>query len=166
MKKTALFTVLFIAFCLGSGNAAGKKAPGFALMNNNGKFVYKSRLNGNLIVSFWSSYCKPCKKEMPYLVEFEKKYGGSNNVKLILINTDINDSKGSAKEKAADTLEDIGVSHDYLMDPYHMALKKYNPKKSVPATFLIDRNGRIVYESIGFHENTLMKLEYFIKRLK
>jgi len=165
MKKyiPALLIALLI-ITTGSIHAA-RKAPGFALMNNKGKFIYKSRLKGNLLISFWASFCAPCKKEIPHLVEFEKKYGKSKNMRLILINVDKNDSSRSAKHKADKTLQEIGVSHPYLMDLYHMALQNYNPKKTVPATYLVNKHGYIVFAERGNKKNTLTRLERAIKKL-
>lgn len=166
MKKT-LFIAMCIALMAFSATHAGyKKAPGFALTDNNGNFVYLSKLKGNLIISFWASYCVPCKKEMPLLVEMEKKYGREKNLSLILINVDTNDTGKSAREKAMDTLDDIKVSHDFLMDMYHMALVKYNPAKSVPCTFLVNAAGNIVFSETGARDDTLTRLEKAVLSLR
>ena len=163
-KNRTVILITILALMVGSLHAA-RKAPGFALMDNRGQFVYKSRLKGNLLISFWASFCAPCKKEMPHLVELEKKYGKIKNMSLILINVDKNDSSGSAKQKADETLKEIGVSHVYLMDLYHMALQNYNPKKTVPATFLVNRHGYIIFAERGNKKNTLTRLERAIKKL-
>lgn len=166
MKRT-IPALLIIAIMITSGGLyAAKKAPGFALMNNKGKFVYKSRLRGNLLIAFWASFCAPCKKEMPHLIQFEKKYAQSKGLKLILINVDKNDTSGNAKDKAEKTLAKLGISHDYLIDLYHMALQNYNPKKTVPATYLVNRYGYIVFSATGNSTNTINRLEAAIKKLR
>ncbi len=165
--KRILPVLLVAAVIITAGNLqAAKKAPGFALMNNKGQFTYKSRLKGNLLIAFWASFCAPCKKEMPHLIEFEKKYAKAKNLKLILINVDKNDSSGNAKDKAEKTLKALGIQHDYLMDLYHMALQNYNPKKTVPATFLVNKKGYIVFSETGNKKDTLTRLEKAIKKLR
>ncbi len=163
MKKVCIILlILLFAFPL----IANRKAPGFALWSNKGKMVFKSRLKGNLLISFWSSTCLPCKKEMPYLIKLEKKYKSLKNLRLVLINTDINDNSGSAKTKARKTMRELGLNHGFLLDIYQMALAKYNPKKTVPSLFLVNKYGRIIFQEIGAHKNTLVKLENAIRRLR
>ena len=163
-KPSILFLLCIIIFASINLNSAYKKAPSFALVNNKNKFIFKSHYKGNLIISFWASYCKPCKKEMPVMVELEKKYGKSKNIQLVFINVD--DNKGSsAKKKADGMLESLGIKHDYLLDPYQKTIIKYNPKRNVPSTFLVNKKGYIVLTEIGYHENTMEKLEKAISRL-
>jgi len=144
---------------------AAQKAPGFALMSNRGEYVFKSKLTGNLIVAFWASYCKPCKKEMPVLIELEKKYGKTKNLKLVFINIDDN-TNGSARDKADTMLKDLSIEHEYLLDSFQVTIMKYNPGKSVPATYLVNRKGDIVFYEVGAHPDTLDRLEKAINQLR
>ena len=141
-----------------------QKAPGFALLNNRGEYIYKSKLSGNLIISFWASYCIPCKKEMPILIEIEKKYGKTKNLQLVFINIDDN-TNGSARDKADKMLKDLGIDHEYLLDSFQLTIMKYNPGKSVPATYLITHLGDIVFFEVGAHPDTLESLEKAINKL-
>lgn len=166
MKKIITVALVFSFIILYSNiNSAPKKAPGFALINNKGKFAYKSKMKGNLIISFWASYCRPCLKEMPVLIDFEKKYKKSKSLKLVLINVDDNKGK-SAQEKAEKALKGIGMKHGFLLDQYHVALKSYNPKRSVPATYLVNKKGMIVFKEIGARKDTLTRLEKAILKLR
>ncbi len=163
-KLTSAYVVIAIVSSIMLLSAADK-APNFALIDNTGQYVMKSKLKGNMIISFWASYCVPCKKEMPELIKFEQKYGKDKNLKLILINVDDNSGK-SSQTKADETLKSIGISHTYLMDPYQVTLKNYNPKISVPATYLINSQGFIVFAEMGAKEDTIEKLEKAINELK
>ncbi len=162
-KLQALLIVTIFAFLAGLAHA--QTAPGFALESDKGGMVFKSSLKGNLIISFFASYCKPCEKDVPLLVDMEKKYGKAKNLQLILITADLNDGEGKAKDKAAGFMKKIGVSHDFLLDVYHVAITKYNPAKSLPSTFLVDQYGNILFQEIGFHEDTMAKLEQAIGML-
>jgi len=165
MKKSVIVLVIGLVISGTGIMSAGTQAPGFALVDNNGKFIYKSRLQGNLIISFWASYCKPCRNEMPHLVEIENKYGKSKDLHLILINIDRNDGSGLAKDKANKMLAEIGINHDYLLDMYQKNVVKYTPEMKVPSTFLVNKKGDIVFQTIGFHEKTLENLEKAIQKL-
>lgn len=119
----------------------------------------------NLIISFWASYCKPCKEEMPEIIKLQKKYGTKKDMQLILINVDDNRDT-SAKEKADKFLADIGIKYDYLLDSYQKIITRYNPKRKVPATFLVNKKGYFVLKTIGYKKDTIKKLEKAIKRLR
>ncbi|TAL29597.1 MAG: TlpA family protein disulfide reductase [Spirochaetes bacterium] len=162
-RLTAFFMIAAIA--LWTGLADAQTAPGFALENDKGTMVFRSSLKGNLIISFFASYCKPCEKDVPLLVELEKKYGKTKNLTLILITADLNDGEGKARDKAAGFMKKIGVSHDFLLDVYHVAISKYNPQKSLPSTFLVDQNGNMPFQEIGFREDTMTRLEQAIGAL-
>ena len=99
------------------------------------------------------------------MIELEKMYKNSKDIKLLLINVD--DNKGnSAKSKAGNMLKELGIDHDYLLDPYQRTILKYNPDKSVPATFLVNKRGYIIFKEIGYHKNTMQKLKRAIENLR
>jgi cytochrome c biogenesis protein CcmG, thiol:disulfide interchange protein DsbE len=165
MKKflTAIFLSVTILFT-GSGIIeGGGKAPSFALFNLNGKLTTLSRLlqDGNLILSFWASYCKPCIREMPQLVEMEKKYKGTNNVHLVMVNID-----KEGKDVALPILQNLKVESECLFDVYQVAAKRFIPNLKVPAIFLIDKQSNIIFSAVGEKPGNLENLEKAIKRLK
>ncbi|MBP7738754.1 MAG: TlpA family protein disulfide reductase [Spirochaetes bacterium] len=142
------------------------QAPGFALPDNRGAMVFRSSFRGNLLISFFASYCRPCARELPMLIELEKKYKKRKNISLVLIAVDANDSGGTAKEKAGRFLRNAGIDHDYLIDMYQVVIAKYNPKKELPAAFLVDAAGHIVFSAVGAGEDTVLRLEKAIQSLK
>ncbi|MCP4133777.1 MAG: TlpA family protein disulfide reductase [bacterium] len=168
MKRNFILSLtLLLMLIVVQDTPAEVKAPSITLFSSKGKLVLSSKLrNKNLIVSFWASYCVPCRKEMPELVKFEKKYAGSKNLKLLLISVDKDDSSGSAKAKGFQTLKEIGLNHEFLLDIYQLTIKKYTPQIKVPATFLVNKKGVIVFKEIGAKKDTLQKLEKAIKKLK
>ena len=69
-----------------------------------------STLEGPLVINFWSSACKPCRKEMPALQEFHERYGD----RVPIIGIDTTDSyPGVALDKA----KRYGVTYPLLADP-------------------------------------------------
>jgi len=142
--------------------ASQKKAPGLALYNLDNNLVTLTELTkkSNVIISFWASYCKPCLKEMPMLVELEKKYEGKKKVKLLLVNID-----NEGKEKAKPVLEDFKISNECLLDSYQVNAKKYIPKLKIPAIFLVNQKGNIVFEAVGESRENIANLEKAIQKL-
>lgn len=70
------------------------------------------------------------------------------------------------KEKALPTLEELGITNECLPDMYQMTAKNYNPGLKIPAVFLIDKKGKIVFEAIGENPENPQKLEAAIHLLK
>lgn len=174
MKKTALILSFSLLLTSGEIFGAAKKAPGFALLNNKGKYTSKSKYKGNLIISFWASYCKPCKHEMPEIIKLFEKYEKSKDLHLILINVDTNKEK-PAKEKAEGFLNEIGVNREYLLDIYQVAIKQYmkasnrrdqKAELNVPSTFVINKRGYFVLKTVGYKKDTLNRLENALKKLR
>src|ERR1017187_10921496 len=57
--------------------AKGHDAPDFVLTDLQGQTVKLSDLRGKAVVlNFWATWCPPCKQEIPWLVELQKRYGG------------------------------------------------------------------------------------------
>lgn len=134
----------------------------FALFSTNEILVSLSTeiKKGDVLVVFFASYCAPCKKEIPELIRLHEKYGKGFNILLVNI-----DQEG--KPKAEQFLNEIGVSnHTTLLDIYQQAAKKYLPKLTIPAFFLVGRNGRIKYESIGYKPESIDSFEKYINSSK
>src|SRR5215472_9238627 len=55
---------------------AGAAAPDFTLPDLKGRNVQLASFKGKaVVVDFWATWCEPCKIEMPWLVDLQKKYG-------------------------------------------------------------------------------------------
>ena len=143
--------------------ADAKPAPKFALFNADGTLVTSSALygKGNTIVSFWATYCVPCKKEIPQLVELQRKHGEARKLALVFVNID-----KEGKDKALPVLKELGVENECLYDMYQLTAKKYIPDLKIPAVFLIDRRGEIVFQAVGESAETMRLLEKAIEGLK
>ena len=161
MKKS--FICITTLCIVGMLNAQYRKAPGFALFNRSDKLTTLSQLvkNKNVILSFWASYCVPCKREMPQLKEIENKYGKANNFEVVFVNID-----KEGKNIAVPILNKLNIDNDCLFDLYQITAKKYIPDLKVPAVFIINRNGDVIFEAVGEKPDTLVKIENFVKNLR
>jgi len=149
--KRALFGKIFVIvtalFLLGacsktSAVEVGDKAPDFMLQNLDGKAASLSQFNGKVIMlDFFASWCPPCRQEVPDFVELQKNYGdkGFTMVGVSLV------SPGESKDFA----KQAGINYPVLIDDGKVSAI-YGPVRSIPTTFLIDRDSKIAKIYIGY----------------
>ncbi len=123
----------------------GSMAPEINLPDPNGKNISLSSLKGKVVViDFWASWCGPCRREMPAMVELYKNFK-ENGLEIYGVSLDNNtDAWKNAITK--DHISWIQVSD----------LKKWGSKpvlqygiEEIPQTILLDRTGKIVAKGLG-----------------
>jgi len=133
----------------------GRAAPAFALEDLNGKTVTLASYRGKaVLVNFWATWCGPCKVETPWLVELRDKYAGQG-FEILGVDTEAEDLKaddraGWAKDKAAIDKFAAAEKIDYpvLLNGDSIS-EAYGGLDDLPASFFIDRNGKVVAASVG-----------------
>ena len=139
MKKL-LFLITFSLFTLLSYS----QLPNINLkdVNGNTKNLSKFSNNGNpIIISFWATWCKPCKAELNTIAEEYDDWVDETGVKLIAISID--DARSSTRVEPYINAQ--GWEYMVLLDPngdYKRAMNVNN----VPHTFLVNGNGKIVWD--------------------
>lgn len=119
-----------------------QEAPDFALKDVNGKTVKLSDYRGKVILlDFWATWCGPCKMEIPWFMEFERKYKDRGFAVLGLSIDD--DGWQSVKP----FIKDEGLNYRVLLADEHTP--DLYGVEATPTTFLIDRDGRVADEEVG-----------------
>jgi thiol-disulfide isomerase/thioredoxin len=140
----------------------GEPAPDIALPDPNGKLRKLSDYKGKLVlIDFWASWCGPCRKANPHVVEIYNKYK-DQGFDVFSVSLDGIDSRtaerigdpAQVKEQIASSKERwLGaIAQDQLAWPGHVSdLKKWESGpagdygvRSIPQTFLVGRDGKIV----------------------
>jgi len=106
--------------------------------------------NKPLLVNFWATWCDPCREEFPDLVKIDKQYRpqGLDFTAVSL------DELAELKTSVPKFLSDMHVTvPTYLLnvsDP-EQAINRVDPQWSgaLPATFLYDAQGNLVYKRLG-----------------
>ena len=163
MKNTVIFLSLF-AFLVSFQDGA-RKIPAVDLKTLEGKTVNSSAFSNDgkpMIISFWATWCSPCKKELNAVAEVYDDWKKETGVKLIAISID--DSKSS--NKVAPYVNTKGWEYEEYLDinsDFRRAMGVVDP----PQTFIVDGKGNIVWQHIGFADgNEELYIEVVRKLVK
>jgi thiol-disulfide isomerase/thioredoxin len=130
---------------------AGELPPDVLGMDLDGEPVSVSQHRGKVvIVTFWASWCGPCRRELPMLAHIQKTVG-REHLEVIAVNY---------KEHRKDFLEVIRANRDVLLTYVHdkgPVSDRYGVT-TLPNMFIIDREGRIAHTHIGYGEETFRQM--------
>lgn len=139
LSRTIALAVAAVTL-MGSGTRAvaaahvGRAAPALVVHQLNGHLFDLTKLRGKVvIVNFWATWCPPCRKEMPALDAFYRRYHGQG-LEMIGLSAD--------RARDRDNVRKAMKSYHY---PAAMAddaeANGFGPPNLLPLTFVVDRAG-------------------------
>ena len=138
--------------------AVGVVAPDFASKSDSGRNVRLSELRGQVVlINFWASWCGPCRQELPLLNKMYTQYRAAGFV-LLAVNVDDNRKDADAMLKRLD------LRFPILFDSNKSVARLYGVD-TMPATLLIDRDGRVRYVHRGYYSGYERKYEQQVREL-
>ena len=153
-KFRPLLLVLLLCLSLSGTSYAletGSPAPDFQLPGTQGT-VMLSKVTGSVVyVDFWASWCGPCKQSIPWMNAMQDKYR-SQGLQIIGVNVD------GKSEDARKFLAQTPAHFTVAFDPKGVAPRQYGVK-GMPTSFLIGRDGKIIFKHLGFISADSEKLE-------
>jgi cytochrome c biogenesis protein CcmG/thiol:disulfide interchange protein DsbE len=129
------------------------QAPNFSLKDLGGNTVSLKDLKGKVIVlDFWSTWCVPCKKSFPAMQLAVNSYKNDPSVKFLFIHTW--ETTKTPIEDVKKYIAQSGFNFQVLMDlkdgsGRNAAVEDYGVS-AIPAKFVIDKTGNIVFKLTGF----------------
>ena len=156
-----LFTLLFLSksVMFATDSDLGSKIPDLKLKLINGQKITIHELlkDGPLMIDFWATWCKPCKKVMKYLDQYHQDYA-DQGFKVLMINQDTPRSLGKVKSYIR------SQNHQFIigLDPNKKIAKKLNGEV-MPTMILVDKNGFIKWRHQGYIPGEEIEIEKQIK---
>lgn len=150
--KSLLFA-LTLLFASGTIQAqVGEQAPAFSLKDKDGKVLSAESMKGKVIVlNFWATWCPPCRAEIPAFKSVYEKYK-AKGVEIVGVSLD---HKGW--DVIRPFLDQHKINYPVVLGGADIA-KAYGNVRSIPTTFIIDRDGKVVDSHVGaMSEDQLVK---------
>ena len=153
-----IFISATLILCLGTTAAwaakprldVGSVAPAFKTRNLvTREYVTLESQRGKLVIlTFWATWCPPCRRELPVL-ERVQEILGKDRVAVLAVNFEDNEVSVTALKKLASTWQ-ISVLEDWngrIADQYDIT--------GIPHLFMIDREGKIVANHTGYGDSSI-----------
>ena len=137
---------------------ASTAAPRGAWTQLDGRRAALEDYRGQVVVlDFWATYCPPCREEIPHLVELQKRFG-PQGLKVVGLNVGGEEDR----PKIPDFVKRYQIQYQ-LGSPDEDTVGLFLADDDrIPHTFVIDRQGRVVQDFVGYDEDAAADLEQAI----
>ena len=170
MKKSILLLTLITVFSfIAKGQdqeedsdivKTGDSMPAFTIVSDNGTVILSSEFSGKVIlVTMFATWCPPCQLK---LAEIEKtlwpKYKGAKDFVLLVIGREHTDAELAEYNKVKRFTFPLYPDKDRkIFDLFAVQF--------IPRTYLINKEGKIVFMTTGFNQEEFNQLERMIDRI-
>lgn len=142
----------------------GKEVPAVDIKTLDGKTVniQDYTQQGKItVLSFWATWCSPCKKELDAIADLYPDWQEAYDMQLIAVTIDTR----RALAKVAPMVASKNWDYTVLSDVNQQLMNALN-FQAVPQTFLVDKEGKIVYSHTGYIAGDEYELEKYIKAIQ
>lgn len=144
----------------GTLTSVGEQAPDIAVTSVEGPSIRLADLRGRVVlVNFFATWCGPCKMELPDLQEIWNKFHDNDEFRMFVIGL----------EESAETVrafkDERGFTFPMASDLDRAAFDRFATER-IPRTYLISREGEILYQSTGYdyEKEEVRKLRALLER--
>lgn len=127
------------------GNLIGSQRPDFSLGSNTGEIVSAADFSGKtLLINFWATWCEPCRREMPMLMDLQREYGDAG---LQIVGIALDEA-----QSVRDFVQRYGISYTVLVgaaDAMDTSAAYGNVEGVLPYSVLVDKSGVIRWQYTG-----------------
>lgn len=150
-SRWCLLSFVLLVLIAGCGGPAKKEdqminqpAKDFSLSDLENNQVSLANFKNKIIVlNFWATWCSPCKKEIPDLVDLHKKYREKG---VVVVGIAL-DEEGSTVVKPF--IQEYKVNYPILLGNEQIS-KDYGGIIGVPTSFILDAKGNVYKKYVGY----------------
>ena len=136
----------------------GMPLPDFRLFSVNGEPVSSQGLKGSVVIlDFWATWCPHCKQAMPFLNDLQQRYG-KQGLQVIGMSVDELPPQSIKAYAAEKRLE-------YLVVMAPRRIQEEFGIRALPVLFVVNRDGVVVEQMLGFSDVHGRILENLVKKL-
>ncbi len=141
----------------------------FEAVDFEGNTVKLSDYKGKIIfLSFWATWCPPCREEMPWMQEIYDEHKDQDVVMLAVSPTSVEmrggDDSDRAENQVRKFITENGYTFPVLLDKEDKAWSVYQ-QRGIPANYVIDKQGIIRYSIPGAFRSK-EQMETFIENIR
>lgn len=127
---------------------ATASTPAFDLEQYRGKVV---------VLDFWASWCKPCRRSIPWLNEMKSRYARDG---LVVVGVNVDAQRADAER----FMRAVPIDFDVVFDSGGELAQRFG-LQGMPASFVFDRDGKLVASRVGFRDAQKSAHEAELKQL-
>jgi thiol-disulfide isomerase/thioredoxin len=149
-----LLLVPFTAWGFAPDLKVGDVPPDVFGKSSNGEAVHLSDYRGKIVViSFWATWCGPCRKELPMLVKLEKI---ATRERVVVLSVNWRQNRDVFREIKA-LFKKMDTDITLISDPFGIAGTAYHVK-GIPHMVIVGKDGKITAIHVGYDEDELPSL--------
>jgi peroxiredoxin len=142
----------------GTLTRVGEPAPTFTVTTVDGNLLRSADLRGRVVLlNFFATWCGSCQKELPYLQTIWNEFRDDSDFQMIAV----------SREESNETIRAFKSEHGFTFpmapDPDNSVYSQF-ASQFIPRTYLISRDGTIIYQCTGYHEEELSRLRTLVRK--
>jgi len=106
---------------------------------------YKGKV---LVLDFYATWCEPCRRSVPHLIELQKKYEDQG---LHVIGLNVGGPDDPAEVPAF--AKEFGIQYTLAQPDEELVTVLLGDEQAIPQTFVFDRQGQLAQRLIGYGPN-------------
>ena len=161
--KNIITTITCFYFLIGASHAqewkvtVGDQTPAFEIQGRNTNITSSSLKGKVVLLNFFATWCPPCRQELPRLqAELHDALKDNLDFAVFVL----------GREEDWSKLDPFMTKHQYTFPVFpDLGRKVFSlfAESSIPRNVVLDRNGKIIYQSIGFTDEEFTKMVELIK---
>lgn len=125
----------------------------FTLKSTDGKDVSLADYRGKVVlVDFWATWCPPCRKGIPDLIELQKQYGD----KFVVIGITLDREK--TLKDVVPFVESYKINYPVVYGTDEV-VNHFGGVEAIPTAFMLDQNGKVVNKHVGLQPKSVIEEE-------